>query len=123
MRPLRACYERLVERERLLSRLSRYEADRSGTREITALGLSEREVEVMQGVIGGESNIELGMSLGISRRTVERLAKEGVLPTVSVGAQAVRVRRDDLTEFVAALEVRSVRPRGELRLAPAGQDT
>lgn len=71
-RPLRACYERLVEREQLLGQLSRYEADRSDAREITALGLSERELEVMQGVIGGESNIELGMSLGISRRTVEK---------------------------------------------------
>jgi DNA-binding CsgD family transcriptional regulator len=37
-----------------------------------ALGLSERQIEIMRGVAGGASNAEVGMSLGISRRTVEK---------------------------------------------------
>jgi DNA-binding CsgD family transcriptional regulator len=70
-RPLRACYERLVEREQLTSLLSSYECDDVWPR-ASALGLSERQVEVMRGVIDGASNAQLAMSLGISRRTVEK---------------------------------------------------
>jgi DNA-binding CsgD family transcriptional regulator len=70
-RPLRACYERLVEREQLTSMLSAYErGDISAG--ASALGLSERQVEVMRGVIDGASNAELATRLGISRRTVEK---------------------------------------------------
>jgi len=70
--PLRACYERLVERERLTSLLSVYEGDGDIAVQATALGLSERQIEVMRGVIAGSSNAEVGMALGISRRTVEK---------------------------------------------------
>lgn len=70
-RPLRACYERLSEREQLTSLLSAYEAD-SLTEHTTALALSEREAQVMQVVSGGASNAEVATSLGISRRTVEK---------------------------------------------------
>jgi DNA-binding CsgD family transcriptional regulator len=69
--PLRACYERLVEREQLVSLLSTYEHDQIGER-ASELGLSERQAEIMRGVIRGASNAQVGMSLGISRRTVEK---------------------------------------------------
>jgi DNA-binding CsgD family transcriptional regulator len=69
--PLRACYERLVERERLTNLLSAYECGDFAAG-AGALGLSERQVEVMRGVIEGASNAELAVSLGISRRTVEK---------------------------------------------------
>ncbi|HEY3865606.1 MAG TPA: helix-turn-helix transcriptional regulator [Solirubrobacteraceae bacterium] len=71
-RPLRACYERLVERERLMGLLASYEGREDVAARMTALGLSEREVEVMLGVIGGASNTEVGIGLQISRRTVEK---------------------------------------------------
>jgi DNA-binding CsgD family transcriptional regulator len=70
-RPLRACYERLNEREQLTSLLGAYEAE-SLSAHTTALALSKREVQVMQGVSGGASNAELATSLGISKRTVEK---------------------------------------------------
>lgn len=70
--PLRACYQRLVEREQLTSLLCAYEGDEGITARMTTLGLSEREVEVMRGLIDGASNAQVGMSLGISRRTVEK---------------------------------------------------
>jgi DNA-binding CsgD family transcriptional regulator len=70
--PLRACYERLVEREELTSLLSVYEGLEDIAVRAAALGLSERQTEVMRGVIAGSSNAEVGMALGISRRTVEK---------------------------------------------------
>jgi DNA-binding CsgD family transcriptional regulator len=70
--PLRACYERLVEREQLTSLLSAYEGHEDVAVRMTTLGLSERQVEVMRSVIGGASNAEVGMNLRISRRTVEK---------------------------------------------------
>jgi len=70
--PLRACYERLLEREQLTSLLSAHEGRDDIVVRATALGLSERQVEVMRDVIGGASNADVGMSLGISRRTVEK---------------------------------------------------
>jgi len=70
--PLRACYERLVEREELTSLLSQYEGRTDIAGRALALGLSERQTEVMTGVIAGASNAEVGMTLGISRRTVEK---------------------------------------------------
>ncbi len=70
--PLRACYQRLVEREQLKNLLSAYESDEDMTARMSALGLSERETEVMQGVLDGASNTQIGMSLNISRRTVEK---------------------------------------------------
>lgn len=70
--PLRACYERLVERERLMSLISDYEGGEDVSARMGALGLSERQIEVMQGVLGGASNAEVGRGLRISRRTVEK---------------------------------------------------
>ena len=70
--PLRACYQRLLEREQLTSLLSAHEGRDDIVVRATALGLSERQVEVMRDVIGGASNADVGMSLGISRRTVEK---------------------------------------------------
>jgi DNA-binding CsgD family transcriptional regulator len=70
--PLRACYERLLEREHLTSLLAAHEGRDDIAVRATALGLSERQVEVMRDVIGGASNADVGMSLGISRRTVEK---------------------------------------------------
>jgi len=70
-RPLRACYERLTEREHLTSLLSAYEGEQLTAR-ARALGLSEREVQVMHGVSDGASNAQLAIGLGISRRTVEK---------------------------------------------------
>jgi DNA-binding CsgD family transcriptional regulator len=70
--PLRACYERLVEREELTSLLSVYEGQEDIAVRAGTLGLSERQIEVMRGVIAGSSNAEVGMALGISRRTVEK---------------------------------------------------
>jgi len=70
-RPLRACYQRLVERERLIGLLSGLEDDELTTH-ASALGLSERQIEIMRGVAGGASSAQVGISLGISRRTVEK---------------------------------------------------
>lgn len=70
--PLRACYQRLVEREQLIDRLSTYERGEDMAGRIPGLGLSERQVEVMMGVIAGKSNVEIAISLGISRRTIEK---------------------------------------------------
>ncbi len=69
--PLRACYERLVEREQLIGMLSAG-GDVDLASRASALGLSERQVEVMSGVLAGASNAQVGLSLGISRRTVEK---------------------------------------------------
>lgn len=69
-RPLRACYRRLVEREQLLGMLRG--ADDELTARAAALGLSERETEIMHGVLRGASNAEVGVSLGVSKRTVEK---------------------------------------------------
>jgi DNA-binding CsgD family transcriptional regulator len=70
--PLRACYRRLVEREQLINRLAGYEADGAFAAQARALGLSERQAEVMLAVAGGASNTEVGTGLAISRRTVEK---------------------------------------------------
>jgi DNA-binding CsgD family transcriptional regulator len=70
-RPLRACYRRLVEREQLIGLVSGGQDDEIAER-AGALGLSERQIEIMRGVVGGASNTQVGLSLGISRRTVEK---------------------------------------------------
>jgi DNA-binding CsgD family transcriptional regulator len=70
--PLRSCYERLVERERLTGLLSEYEGREDIAVRASALGLSERQIDVMRGMVGGASSAEVGTSLGISRRTVEK---------------------------------------------------
>jgi DNA-binding CsgD family transcriptional regulator len=70
--PLRACYARLVEHERLTRLLSDYERREDIAARASALGLSARQVEVMRGVVGGASNAAIAISLGISRRTVEK---------------------------------------------------
>jgi excisionase family DNA binding protein len=49
---------------------------------------------------------EAASELHVSRRTVERLAKNGELPTVSVGGRP-RVRSADLNAYVSGLEPRS----------------
>jgi DNA-binding CsgD family transcriptional regulator len=69
--PLRACYQRLVERERLVGLVSRWQDDQVTT-DAGALGLSERQIEILDGVARGASNAQVGMSLGISPRTVEK---------------------------------------------------
>jgi DNA-binding CsgD family transcriptional regulator len=96
--PLRASYRRLVEREQLTSLLSVYEGRDDISVRATAFGLSERHVEVMRGVIGGASNTEVGMSLGISRRTVEKhLQKIYAQLDVTSRTQAIaRMRVDSL---------------------------
>jgi DNA-binding CsgD family transcriptional regulator len=70
--PLHACYQRLAERERLTAMLAAYEGHESIATRAPELGLSERQLEVLGHVIGGASNVEVGISLGISRRTVEK---------------------------------------------------
>jgi DNA-binding NarL/FixJ family response regulator len=70
--PMRACYQRLLERDQLMSLLSADQDRGHIAVRATELGLSERQLEVLRGVVGGASNAELGMSLGISRRTVEK---------------------------------------------------
>jgi len=92
--PLRACYERLVERAELTSLLSQYEGREDIAVRAAALGMSERQIEVMRGVIAGSSNAEVGMALGISRRTVEKhLQNVYLLLHVTSRTQAIgRVR-------------------------------
>lgn len=88
--PLRACYERLVERERLAKRLSAYEDDGGLTAAACALGLSERQLKVLRSVRRGASNAEIAMNLGISRRTVEKhLQNAYVLLDVTSRTQAI----------------------------------
>jgi DNA-binding CsgD family transcriptional regulator len=70
-RPLRACYQRLVEREQLIDVLSATRDEQTETQAL-AMGLSERQTEIMRAVVGGASNAQVGVSLGISRRTVEK---------------------------------------------------
>jgi DNA-binding CsgD family transcriptional regulator len=70
-RPLRACYQRLVEREQLIDVLSATRDEQTETQAL-AMGLSERQTEIMHAVVGGASNAQVGVSLGISRRTVEK---------------------------------------------------
>ena len=68
-----------------------------------ALGLSDREVEVMQSIIDGASNAEVGMSLGISKRTVEKhLQNVYVQLDVTSRTQAMR----ELTHRSAAADSR-----------------
>ena len=70
-RPLRACYLRLVEREQLIGMLSDTRDDALATQAL-AMGLSERQTEIMLGIARGASNAQVGVGLGISRRTVEK---------------------------------------------------
>jgi DNA-binding CsgD family transcriptional regulator len=94
--PMRACFQRLRERDQLMSLLSAYEDRGHVAVRAKELGLSERQLEVMQGVIGGASNAEVGMSLGISRRTVEKhLQNIYAALAVTSRTQAIdRVRTD-----------------------------
>lgn len=71
-RPLRACYERLVEREHLTYRLAHYESHDEIAERASERGLSARQLDVMRGVIAGASNAQVAMSLGISTRTVDK---------------------------------------------------
>jgi DNA-binding CsgD family transcriptional regulator len=70
--PLRACYSRLLERQRLLDRLSAHEGGDMPSALVAGRGLSERQLEVLRGVRHGASNAEIAINLGISRRTVEK---------------------------------------------------
>jgi DNA-binding CsgD family transcriptional regulator len=70
--PMQACYERLIEHERLLASLHAYEGRDRVAERASELGLSTRELEVIRAVMRGASNAEVGLSLGISRRTVEK---------------------------------------------------
>ena len=47
---------------------------------------------------------EVARRLAVSRAHVYRLVKEGYLPTVRVGARAVRVREEALEAFLKANE-------------------
>jgi DNA-binding CsgD family transcriptional regulator len=70
--PLQACYQRLLEHESLIDLLHAREGRDQIAERACELGLSERELQVMRSVIRGASNAEVGLSLGISRRTVEK---------------------------------------------------
>jgi DNA-binding NarL/FixJ family response regulator len=58
-------------------------------------GLTAREVQVLQAVVAGKTNQEIGLSLGISEKTVEKhlegiFAKLGVASRVEAAVRAVR---------------------------------
>ncbi len=58
-------------------------------------GLTSREVQVLQAVVAGKTNQEIGLSLGISEKTVEKhlegiFAKLGVASRVEAAVRAVR---------------------------------
>jgi DNA-binding CsgD family transcriptional regulator len=71
-KPLCACYQRLVEREQLMALISFCEGPEEIASRARALGLSERQVDVLRCMSEGASSAEVGVSLGISRRTVEK---------------------------------------------------
>lgn len=58
-------------------------------------GLTSREVQVLQAVVAGKTNQEIGLSLGISEKTVEKhlegiFGKLGVASRVEAAVRAVR---------------------------------
>ncbi len=58
-------------------------------------GLTAREVQVLQAVVAGKTNQEIGLALGISEKTVEKhlegiFAKLGVASRVEAAVRAVR---------------------------------
>lgn len=58
-------------------------------------GLTTREVQVLQAVVGGKTNQEIGLELGISEKTVEKhlegiFSKLGVASRVEAAVHAVR---------------------------------
>jgi DNA-binding NarL/FixJ family response regulator len=58
-------------------------------------GLTAREVQVLQSVVAGKTNQEIGLTLGISEKTVEKhlegiFAKLGVASRVEAAVRAVR---------------------------------
>ncbi|HEX7975346.1 MAG TPA: response regulator transcription factor [Anaerolineales bacterium] len=59
------------------------------------MGLTAREVEVLQAVVAGKTNQEIGLALGISEKTVEKhlegvFTKLGVASRVEAAVHAVR---------------------------------
>jgi DNA-binding NarL/FixJ family response regulator len=59
-------------------------------------GLTSREIQVLEGVVAGKTNQEIGLSLGISEKTVEKHL-EGVFAKLSVASRveaAVRAVRE-----------------------------
>jgi DNA-binding NarL/FixJ family response regulator len=59
------------------------------------MGLTSREVEVLQAVVAGKTNQEIGLALGISEKTVEKhlegvFSKLGVASRVEAAVHAVR---------------------------------
>jgi DNA-binding NarL/FixJ family response regulator len=61
-------------------------------------GLTSRETQVLQGVVAGKTNQEIGLSLGISEKTVEKHL-EGIFAKLSVASRveaAVRAVREGL---------------------------
>lgn len=59
-------------------------------------GLTSREIQVLQGVVEGKTNQEIGLSLGISDKTVEKHL-EGIFSKLSVASRveaAVRAVRE-----------------------------
>jgi two-component system response regulator DegU len=59
------------------------------------MGLTSREVQVLQAVVGGKTNQEIGLELGISEKTVEKhlegvFNKLGVASRVEAAVHAVR---------------------------------
>lgn len=94
--PLRACYSRLLERERLLEELAAHEGGDTLSTLVTGRGLSERQREVLRGVRRGASNAEIALSLGISRRTVEKhLQNAYALLDVTSRTQAIARMQTD----------------------------
>jgi DNA-binding NarL/FixJ family response regulator len=49
-------------------------------------GLTSREIQVLEGVVAGKTNQEIGHSLGISEKTVEKHL-EGVFAKLSVASR------------------------------------
>lgn len=59
-------------------------------------GLTSREIQVLQGVVDGKTNQEIGLSLGISEKTVEKHL-EGIFSKLNVASRveaAVRAVRE-----------------------------
>jgi DNA-binding NarL/FixJ family response regulator len=76
---------------RVAAQMSTWMREEEGGR----MGLTGREVQVLQAVVAGKTNQEIGVSLGISEKTVEKhlegvFAKLGVASRVEAAVHAVR---------------------------------
>ena len=48
---------------------------------------------------------EVGLLLGVSRRTVERYIKQGIIPTIQLTARTTRIPKRDLEKCLSELMV------------------